>query len=291
MFIDNKYTGTYFRLVEQARSRSKLEGYREQHHIIPRCLGGSDDPSNLVALTAREHFICHRLLTKMVGGYARHQMDFALFCLMTCRRNRHLSYNSRLFEQARVAANHARSILMKDRPKSEEAKEITRQAALRRVYPPTGPHSEERKRKISQSLKGNQISAETRRKISEANTGQKRTEETKRRISESNRGKVVIITEATKAKISQALKGRPSPMLGREGCKTLIHSEESKAKMSNSHQNRPMVTCLKCRMTVQYPTFIRWHGDRCSRPVAEGPSADRADGSVCQTSSSARYAA
>lgn len=41
------------------------EHYTESHHITPRCLGGSDEPGNLVRLTAREHFIAHRLLAKI----------------------------------------------------------------------------------------------------------------------------------------------------------------------------------------------------------------------------------
>ena len=39
--------------------------YSEIHHIIPRSFGGSDNPNNLVRLTAREHFIVHFLLYKM----------------------------------------------------------------------------------------------------------------------------------------------------------------------------------------------------------------------------------
>ena len=39
--------------------------YTEVHHILPRCMGGSNDPVNLVRLTVREHFIAHRLLTKI----------------------------------------------------------------------------------------------------------------------------------------------------------------------------------------------------------------------------------
>ena len=36
--------------------------YSERHHIIPRCLGGTDDENNLIYLTYREHFIAHKLL-------------------------------------------------------------------------------------------------------------------------------------------------------------------------------------------------------------------------------------
>lgn len=38
--------------------------YSERHHIIPRCLGGTDDEDNLIYLTYQEHFIAHKLLLK-----------------------------------------------------------------------------------------------------------------------------------------------------------------------------------------------------------------------------------
>jgi len=63
------YEKIYNALVEKAKVRgldkSKDSGYYEIHHILPRCLGGSDHKSNLVMFTGREHFISHMLLWKM----------------------------------------------------------------------------------------------------------------------------------------------------------------------------------------------------------------------------------
>lgn len=36
--------------------------YGETHHIYPRCLGGNDEPENLVKLTPEEHYKAHCLL-------------------------------------------------------------------------------------------------------------------------------------------------------------------------------------------------------------------------------------
>ena len=36
--------------------------YHETHHIVPKCMGGSNDKENLIDLFAREHFEAHRLL-------------------------------------------------------------------------------------------------------------------------------------------------------------------------------------------------------------------------------------
>ena len=38
------------------------EEYHETHHIVPKCMGGSNDKENLIDLFAREHFEAHRLL-------------------------------------------------------------------------------------------------------------------------------------------------------------------------------------------------------------------------------------
>jgi hypothetical protein len=73
----NKYNRWYTQITERARDRH-LDGYTERHHIQPRSLGGSDNKDNLVELTAREHFICHWLLTKIVTGQDRAKMVYAL---------------------------------------------------------------------------------------------------------------------------------------------------------------------------------------------------------------------
>lgn len=65
IFINNKYTKWYYSIIESAKIQ-KPDGYIERHHIIPKCLGGSNRHENIVSLTARQHFICHLLLTKMI---------------------------------------------------------------------------------------------------------------------------------------------------------------------------------------------------------------------------------
>jgi len=52
-------------LIAKARERSLVDGYSEKHHVIPKCMGGSNERSNLVVLTAEEHFLAHQLLVKI----------------------------------------------------------------------------------------------------------------------------------------------------------------------------------------------------------------------------------
>ena len=58
------YQQIYDNIVRRGRNRI-LDGYKEKHHIIPRCLGGTDDENNLVSLTPEEHYLCHLLLVKI----------------------------------------------------------------------------------------------------------------------------------------------------------------------------------------------------------------------------------
>ena len=61
------YQKHYNALIERARHRN-LQCYFEKHHIIPKCLGGSDDLNNIVMLTAEEHYVAHQLLVKLNPG-------------------------------------------------------------------------------------------------------------------------------------------------------------------------------------------------------------------------------
>ena len=67
MFNNSKYTKIYYQIVKKAKERTTIN-YTEKHHIIPCSLTGSNKKDNIVALTAREHFICHWLLTKMLSN-------------------------------------------------------------------------------------------------------------------------------------------------------------------------------------------------------------------------------
>jgi hypothetical protein len=70
--------------------------YVEKHHITPKSLGGSNKHTNIVNLTAREHFICHILLTKFLEGQAKYKMLSAV-TLMNRLKD---TINSKVYEQA-----------------------------------------------------------------------------------------------------------------------------------------------------------------------------------------------
>ena len=103
MFLNNKYTRCYYSLIAK-RKETPFNGYVENHHIIPRSMGGSNDVDNLVGLSAREHYIAHLLLARMTTGPIQHKMLKAAW-LMACptRKERDYQVNSRIYESLRVA--------------------------------------------------------------------------------------------------------------------------------------------------------------------------------------------
>jgi len=83
MFKNNKYTRWYNSIISNRKNNPlDISGYKENHHIIPKSLGGSNKKENIVALTAKEHFICHRLLVKMTEGNNKVKMSYAIRTMM-----------------------------------------------------------------------------------------------------------------------------------------------------------------------------------------------------------------
>ena len=80
MFLENRYTAIYYKIIERARSRKLLREKNDgmqRHHILPKCMGGSNTADNLVLLTYKEHRVCHRLLINMTTGQDQFKMTYA----------------------------------------------------------------------------------------------------------------------------------------------------------------------------------------------------------------------
>lgn len=80
--LENKYSNWYSEFIDQRRHRTLPKNtYVEKHHILPRSLGGTDEDSNLIALTAKEHFFAHLLLSKMFKNSSSYKMSSALIAM------------------------------------------------------------------------------------------------------------------------------------------------------------------------------------------------------------------
>jgi hypothetical protein len=179
MYLTNKYTQWYYNIIANAKLRTTA-GYIEKHHIVPRSMGGDNTKNNIVKLTAKEHFICHLLLTKMTVGKDRQKMCLALKMLTRLKNN--IKISARWFELIRIESSKAHSSFQSGRTLSNETKEKLRQANLGKKH---GKRSPETCKKISDAMRGKKKSpehlAKTIKNLKDW-TGLHHTEETKQKM-------------------------------------------------------------------------------------------------------------
>lgn len=128
-FVCNKYTRWYFLIILNSANRQlPSDTYTEIHHIIPKCLKGTNHSSNLARLTAREHYLCHLLLTKMTIGKDKDKMTYALWrmCCVGEDEKRH-KVTSSLYEKIRseiVILQKNKDVSLDTRRKLKEARAL-----------------------------------------------------------------------------------------------------------------------------------------------------------------------
>ena len=117
------YKKQYTNLITTRKNRIiQSDVYYEKHHIIPKCWGGSNSKSNLIYLTAREHYIAHWLLYRIrptSNGTA-----FA-FWKMTFPGGKHLEnrnyrISARAYDEAKSAMSEANRKINTGRKVSKE---------------------------------------------------------------------------------------------------------------------------------------------------------------------------
>lgn len=288
IFIDNKYTRYYFSIIDRAKNR-KINNYYEKHHIIPDCFyinrkrkgpkgtlsGDPNDSENIVKLTAREHFVCHLLLTKMVLGQQRIQMYYAIWSLinrgMHTKKENVACFNSHTYEICKHNFSEASSLLHRNKTVSNETREKLSRAKLGTTL------SEQTKLKISKKLSGKKHTTDTKKKISNSNIGKhstkgrKHSDETKRKISEGNKGKIMPpVSKETKAKISAAGIGRQHSkdhiikrIKTRKQNGHYKNKKQTIERMKKSAAGRPKIKCSYCSGTFTPAMYKRWHGEKC----------------------------
>ena len=160
------YKQIYNQLISKRQQETPPKNcYTETHHIKPRCLGGTNETTNLVKLTAREHYIAHLLLAKIYNTYGLYS---AVIYMQTGRlKNRKFKFNSRLYQKIR----------------EEFANKMSESRKGKTPWIKGKHHSKESRKKISEAFKGRYIgrtptwlvgkhlSDETKKKLSIAKKG------------------------------------------------------------------------------------------------------------------------
>jgi|LakMenEpi03Aug12_release.lakeMendotaPanAssembly.Ray.scaffolds.fasta_scaffold227007_4 hypothetical protein len=169
----------------KAENRKKYKGiYYEGHHIIPKCLGGEGKASdrnhfNIILLTAKEHYICHKLLVLIYPNNKK--LQYALWCMINgSGTKKRYTLSGRIYSRLRESFIKFKS-----------------ESSIGHI------HSEETKKKISEAQKGKHVSDEFRKKCSNRTYS----EETRKKMSDSAKLRP-IRTDEYKKKMSETLKGR-----------------------------------------------------------------------------------
>lgn len=173
------------------------------HHIIPKCFNGDNSNQNLISLTAREHFVCHLLLTKMVLGQDKMKMIHAAFGMNNMNNHK---INSHVYESLRkaISTNMKNNPMFNEEIRKKESN--TLKTKPKRISNYT--HSDETKRKMSQKAKGRVPWNKGLKGVCKGNPGLIHSVETRKRIGEKIRLRNLGSThsEETKKKMSEAKK-------------------------------------------------------------------------------------
>ena len=264
--IENKYFYWYHNIVTSSYNRVKFIG-SERHHIVPRSLGGTNEVTNLVYLTPREHFVCHLLLTKFTDGRDKKLMDFAVGKFIQNSPTQQRKFTSWEYAKIRESIRLARS---------------------------GSKHTDEAKLKMSLARKGK----------SPYNKGQRgvysRTDEFKHNLSKMHTGKTLVDkygeekANEIRAKISKSKLGKPSGMLGKphptkgktgvwemsdegkrhvsEARKGIQFSEEHLANLTATNikngqlrrgKKQELSTCIHCGKVGGAGAITRYHNHNC----------------------------
>ncbi|BES53066.1 hypothetical protein [Aeromonas phage phiWae14] len=247
------YEKIYNDLMARAKDRV-IEGYTERHHIIPRCMGGSDDKSNIAVLTAEEHYVAHQLLVKMYPMSRGLAHAVSLMCVssnLMIRNNKRFGWIRRKFDEMNRGENS-----------NNYGKKW----------------SEETKRKMSESMTGLKRTEESKERMSKNRTGEgnpfygfKHTEETLNKLRKPKSKKAPIVT---------------CPHCEKSGAKNTFgrsHFDKCKFKgiplNQQKHKNNipeecrlgdNKVICPHCKKIGDYnPAMSRYHFDNCKQRIRE----------------------
>jgi hypothetical protein len=267
VMIKMNYQKIYNQLIQRAHleDRKKLKRehkdyiYYENHHIVPKRLGGSDKKENLVLLTAREHFIAHKLLAFM---YPDNKSVFYGYYAMANITHKREGYkiSSREYDRIKKEFNfkcsginasfygkkHSNEFKIKasDRMKGKRNPNYNKPSPRRGI-----PLSQETKDKISKVHKGKKLSEDQKNKLLCANKGRKMSKKHKEILRQYRIG--CPHTKEAKIKIGLSSKGRVPK------CKVC------KKFMAREHKCI-IYKCPYCEMSsYNKGNMTRYHFDNC----------------------------
>jgi hypothetical protein len=223
------YQKHYDAIVERGKLRKKSKLiYLEKHHILPKCMGGTNLKENLTYLTPEEHYVAHQLLAKI------HPENISLIraavYMTTDRWGRRV--NNKLFGWLKRDL----SKMMSERIVSQETKDKISKSATGKTHP-NGGWNEDSKILKSENMVGagnnrfgTKHTAETKNKMSLKKAGEAHPAFGKLGIECPNYGRVHTAEQnLVTSKAMTGIKQRPATIAKR----TATQARNRAAKMAN----------------------------------------------------------
>lgn len=245
----NKYNKWYSQIIANGKDK-KLPGH-ERHHIMPRSLGGTDSNDNLVYITAREHFICHWLLTKIYPTGEEHWKMLNALRMMRAENKNQQRYDTKITSRVYAKLKEEYAQLHRERYSGENNPFYGKK------------HSNETiqlLRKVNLGDNNPMKRESMREKMRELKTGKKR----------------APFNDEWIAKLAESNRGENNGMFGkshspetiekiREKAKLRTYSDETneKRRLANLGLKREKKLCPHCNKEVAVNGYARWHGENC----------------------------
>ena len=229
------YKKIYDNLIQDAINNPKLDDYKEKHHIVPICMGGSDDLLNLVKLTARQHYLAHWLLYKIHKTSSLVHAWHSMSRIGVGQEKR--SVNAHLFEYCKKE----RSKILSEKTKGK-----------------------------GNNFYGKMHTDKTRKIISEKNLGKKTISE-KGMISWIEKVAKKPSSSLQKSKLSERNKNYLTIQNKNTLKKLYIHRKKLSEYDSDTWVHPKKISpdkkdqCIHCGMSSTKGNIIRWHNDKCKR--------------------------
>lgn len=244
------YALHYDRLIARASGRI-LAGYRERHHVLPRCMGGDDTKANLVYLTPEEHFVAHQLLVKIHPDIKK-LANAAVLMAKHCSGNKAYGWLRRRHIEAIAESmrgnSHTKGKKLPPRTQEHCAKISAAKRGLKL--------SEEQKTAISAFHKGRKraafspeaianrrAAAKARRGRPAPNKGVPHSPEARAKMSAALKGR--IISPEWAAKVAIANRGRKYPPRSPEWCAKISAAKRGKPGQPCSPETRAKISAAK----------------------------------------------
>ncbi len=245
----NKYKKWYDNII--AIGKHQREPGYERHHILPKSLGGTDEKFNLIFITAREHFICHWLLTKIYPTGEEHWKMLNALRMMRAENKNQQRYQTKITSRVYAKLKEEYSELQSERFSG----------ANNPFYGKT--HTDEVIQRIREANTGEKNGAkqiDARRKITDSKLGKKRAE----------------FSEEWKTNMAKAKVGENNNMYGKTHKTSTIELMRQKAIGRKQSPNtiakkadavrgskREKKQCPHCNQLVAVNGYARWHGTNC----------------------------